>query len=195
MDVGGFDFAVRLKGGRIFRGRFKPERFRIECQQARFSSGRVTELEAEFDRRGVRRRADHQEIGIANVSVQPGPCSKNRRAEAISDNEEESRYGDARRKTISFGGRAAANRGGDAEAGSDSIGRSSRDGDQPGSDFPLAQAVPGGRIGWNEEQESQSTAGGKGDGRRRIGQAGRRIADGGESGIDRDRVWPRATTG
>src|SRR6266568_1835227 len=66
LNVNGSDLMSRM-GGRRGRGAgLEPERFRIECERTRRASGSVAELEPEFDGGRLRRRADQQEIGIAN---------------------------------------------------------------------------------------------------------------------------------
>jgi len=49
-DIGGFDFASSIGRFRAGRGRFKPERFGIQSEQAWLGSKGVTELETKFDR-------------------------------------------------------------------------------------------------------------------------------------------------
>ena len=64
LDIGGFDFASRMKWRGLGGGCFKPERVGVERKQAWFLCGSVTELESKFDRGDMRRRPDQQEIGI-----------------------------------------------------------------------------------------------------------------------------------
>jgi len=65
-DIGDFDFASAMRGRGFGGGSFKPERAGIEREQARFECGSVAELESEFDGWNLRRRPDHQEIGITD---------------------------------------------------------------------------------------------------------------------------------
>ena len=67
LDIGGFDFAAgRSWCRRLGTGSGKPECVGIQSEQPRRRSGGVAELEAEFDRGDLRRRARQQQIGIAD---------------------------------------------------------------------------------------------------------------------------------